>query len=280
MTTIYNYFDYRDFLNAWLLEYKQTGAKISLQSISEKAGFSSKSYLHRIVTGKAPLSLKSSTSLGKALELSPDEISYLQLLIQFKHAKHDGARMQFLQEIEHRANTQAYALEKRKFDYFSKWYIPVIREVATTINFEDNYQKLGRTLTPVISAKEAREAIQTLLDLNLLSKEENKYIQTDTFISAQDDRASLALRSYQRTMIEMGRDAIERFEKENRNIHSITAGISKEGYAALNKATEEFHKKILNIVNQHSSVELSCQINTQLFPLTKNFDSKGVHYED
>ncbi|MGL1937018.1 MAG: TIGR02147 family protein [Fibrobacterales bacterium] len=280
MTTLYNYFDYREFLNAWFHEHKKVGAKVSLQSISEKAGFSSKSYLHRIITGKAPLSLKSSTSLGEALELSSDEITYFKLLIQFKHAKNDFERMQFLQEIEHRANTQAYTLEKRKFDYFSKWYIPVVREVATTMDFQDDYQKLGRTLTPVISAKEAREAIQTLLELKLLSKEENRYIQTDAFITAQDDLASLALRSHQRTMIEMGRDAIERFDKEERNVLSITAGISKEGYTALNKATEEFQKKVLNIVNQHPSIELSCQLNTQLFPLTKHFDSKGVHYED
>ncbi len=280
MTRIYNYFDYREFLSEWFQEQKKSGSNVSYQSVSEKAGFSSKSYLHRIVTGKAPLSMKSSTPLGVALKLSPEECAYLRLLIQFKHAKKDAERIDLLKEIERFADTRAYALEKKKFEYFSKWYIPVIREVVTTFDFADDYQKLGRSLNPVISAKEARTAIQFLLELNLIVKDKNRYVQTEKFIMAQDDVASLALRSYQRTMIEMGRDAIERFDKDSRNVLSVTAGISQEGYAVLNAAVEEFQKKVLDIVNQHTSVELSCQINTQIFPLTKNFDSEGVRYED
>ncbi len=279
MKNIFNYFNYHEFFQDWFLFQKEIKSKINLQTISDRLGLKSKSYLHRIVQGKARLSLTTLPKLCTAIKLNQAESDYLLLLVQFKHSKSDDEKNGLLVKIQALANTEAFELEQKKYIYFSKWYIPAIREVVSTLEFGENFQKLGRALTPVISAKEAKEAVHLLIDLKLIEQSGARYRQCQKIVLAKSDIDFLALRTYQKSMIELASKSIDQFSPQNRETLSISAGLSLDAYAQLTFAVQEFQKKVLTIVNQSSSVEIACQINTQIFPLSKSITPKGVSYD-
>ncbi|MGL1901195.1 MAG: TIGR02147 family protein [Fibrobacterales bacterium] len=279
MTTIFNYFNYHEFLKDWFRTQKELRSGVTLQSITDAVGIKSKSYLHRITRGTARLSEKSLPALCRALKLNQGESDYLSLLVQFKHSKSDNEKNGLLVQIQALANSDAFELEQKKYIYFSKWYIPAIRELVTCLEFGENYQRLGRALTPVISVKEAKEAIQLLLELDLIEKEGVLYRQKQNIVIAKSDIDFLALRNYQKSLIDLGYQSIDRFTPNQRETLSICAGVSKDGYAQLSFALKEFQKRVVEILNQTDTVELTCQINTQVFPVSKIISQKGIDYE-
>ena len=185
----------------------------------------------------------------------------------------------FLNEIRLKANKTPYSqIGQQKFEYFSNWYIPVIRELICYVDFDGNYLKLARMLSPEITSKQAHDAVNLLLDLGLVKEESGVYYQVDKNIFAHDDVDYLALRNYQKNNIKMGSEALERFYPQDRNILSVTGSTTYEGFKKINKYIDEFHKKVIEVFDQETGCDKVYQINVQMFPFTKYV--KGDKNED
>jgi uncharacterized protein (TIGR02147 family) len=80
---------------------------------------------------------------------------------------------------------------------------------------------------------------------------------------------SLAVTTYHKHVIELSHDAIERFKPAERDIRSVTFGISKAGYEEIKKRQETFWKELLAYADTQTSVDRVYQMNMQLFPVSK-----------
>ncbi len=266
---LFNYLDYHTFLQDWYKHTKTHNHSVTYQKLAQTVGINSKSYLSRVFTGKAKLSHKSLNTLLPILKLTNEENEYLQQLITFKHSVSDTEKEEALIAIEQLANPKVLQLTHKKFSYLKSWYHPVIRELICMPGMHENYQKLGRMLTPPITAKEAHDSVTLLLNLNLIEKTKTGFTQTGKVIVASNDKDLLALRSHQKQMIEFGKQALGRFTPSERNIMSGTAGVSNSGYDELNEAVNEFQQKVSDILNKQQKIEQVFQVNIQLFPLSK-----------
>ncbi len=266
--TIFTYIDYHHYLSEWYKAEKLRSG-FTLQEFSQKAGFNSHSYAQRVFSGAKNLSRKSISIFSEAMEHSENEAEYFMLLVHFKHAKNDGERFRCLRHIQERSDTVTFKLDRIRFEYFHTWYHPVIRELVTNVEFEEDYQKLGRLTIPPISSKEAHDSVRLLTELGLIKKSKKRYLQLQQSIIAQDDVEIMALRLYQKECIRLGSEAIDRFTPQERNVMTFTLGLSKENSSKLNELVNEFHTKIMNLSNLEQTVEETRQINVQLFPLSK-----------
>jgi len=97
----------------------------------------------------------------------------------------------------------------------------------------------------------------------------NAWIQTDQSVSTPSEVLSVAITRYHHDVITIGRDALDRFDARERDIRSVTMGLSPEAYRAAKDRLETFWKELLAYCAGQSSPSRVYQLNLQLFPLSK-----------
>ena len=221
------------------------------------------------------------------MELNDKETKYFQAVVMYKDSKDFDEKNYYWDIIQSlRPLTKSSQIEKKKFEYFRHWYIPVLREVVTYFDFQDDFELLGKQIVPTISRKDAEYGFKVLLDLDLIRlkesvKTEGKltfkssrtlYEQTDTLIVTPKEYRMIAVHNFQKQSLDLARSALTNLEPEVRNIQTTTIGTSEQGAFELNKLIEDFQARVLKIANDYPEVTKVFNINIQMHPLSKGRD--------
>ena len=87
MTSIYNYTDYRKFISDYFAEQKRNGIGFSYAFFAKKAGFKSRSFMAKVISGEKALSAASIGRVAKAMDLQKKERDYFRALVLFNNEK-------------------------------------------------------------------------------------------------------------------------------------------------------------------------------------------------
>lgn len=271
MKTIFEYIDYRQYLADFYQQKKETTQYFSYRYFAQKIGINSPSFLKSVIDGKRNLTSSMAERFSKALELNTKERSYFMNLVLFNQAK-TLTEKQRCYEIMRSMSEQLKesVLEEDQFNFFSNWYIPVIRELVCFRNFNEDYEALGASLQPPIAASRAKASVELLLRLRLIEKTRSgAYKQTATAVTANESVTSAAVRTFTQTMLDHSKNCLDTIGKENRHISGITMGLSRQTYEIITKEIEAFKERLKIIVNHDSNADMVYQINVSLFPLSK-----------
>lgn len=279
--SIFEYIDYRKFLADYYNNKKKTSKYFSYRYFSNKIGLNSPSFLKQVIDGKRNLTPHMIERFCNALNLKQKEARYFRSLVLFNQAKTIGEKQEYYNLLKtFIENVQEEILCPEQYDYFSTWYLPVIRELICAYNFKDNYEKIAKMLIPNIQPFEVKKAIDFLLNLKLIERTpEGSYRHIHSALTVNSNITSFAIRSFTKKMIELAAEALESFDKRERNISGITMGISKEAYHLILAELEAFKDRIKIIVNRDKKTEQVYQINISLFPLSKPIDSEAENSE-
>jgi uncharacterized protein (TIGR02147 family) len=69
-------------------------------------------------------------------------------------------------------------------------------------------------------------------------------------------------------------EAIDRFPPSERDVSSLTIGISKKSYSLIKQEIQEFKNRIIRIVDDDEDSDQVYNVNVQLFPLSKNAEKE------
>jgi uncharacterized protein (TIGR02147 family) len=271
MKSIFEYIDYRKFLEAYYEFRKSTTRVFSYRYFAQKAKIHSPSFLKHVIDGKRNLTRPMIENFCTGLALSPKETVYFRHLVLFNQAKTSGEKQ------EHYANLRSMSggvnesvLNTDQYDFFAQWYIPVIRELVCQYSFGDDFKQIASMLIPQILMSEAKTAIKLLLKLKLIQRSsDGTYRQNDAAIVADTAVRSMAMRSFSKAMIEHSKNAVEGIDWRQRHISGVTIGISPETYEVLSAEIEAFKDRVKLIVNRDRDSCLVYQMNVSLFPVSQ-----------
>lgn len=277
MVNLFGYLDYRQFLRDAFTKLKETRPAFSHRLFTRMAGFSSSNYMMLVMQGKRNLSGEGIQKVAKALKLKKGETEFFENLIRFDQATSDTEKNFYYSRISNnRRYAEARPLEKGQFEYYSKWYVPAIREIVLLKDFREDPQWIASKLKPQITSREAESALKLLLDLNLLVRDETgKLIQKDGHIASGDEVRSLAVTNFQREMIERAAASIEATPADRREIGSITFAVSKEKLSEAKKMIRDFRSKLSGFLAEDSIADAVYQFNIQLFNLSKGDEEEN-----
>ncbi|MGL1937072.1 MAG: TIGR02147 family protein [Fibrobacterales bacterium] len=277
--SIFNYLDYQTFLSDWIKDAKSSDRRVSYQRLAQKAGISSKGYVHKVFTGKKTLSVGSYGKIAPLVTQKESEERYFKLLVQLKHIKDEKEIDTIMRSIEQLINPDVFTLELDTYNYFSQWYHPVIREMVCSKVFRGDFHKLGKMLSPPISVRDVQSSVKLLLKLQLIeeNEEDGSYGQTNRRLRTDNNHVSQAVSNHIKKMIGMGERALHAFTPEERYIVTITAGVSHESYREIDAALKECREKIDTILNRNEPIETVCQCNMQYFPLANSTETQKVN---
>ncbi len=277
MRSIFEYIDYRKYLNDYYAFKKKTSRAFSYRYFSSKAGFGSPVFLKLVIEGQRNLSRASIDKFCIALQLTKKESSYFKNLVLFEQAKTADEKQEHyavLRSIENAVSEKT--LEIDQYDYFSNWYNVVIRELVTMYNFHDDYQLLGKCVYPPVSASDAEKSVLLLKRLKLIQKRPDGYYnQTDSAITTSGDIGLMAVRQFNKEMVLLAARAIDQLSRDKRNISGITIGISPAMYNILITEIAAFKDRIVSLVHRDQNATGVFQLNVSLFPVSENIENFG-----
>ncbi len=272
MKKVFNYLDYRRYIKDFYEENKDAG--LSYRSFAKKAGFNSQVTLMYVIEGKRNLSPASVEKTIKALGLKKKEAEYFRALVSYDQAKTIKKKAEILEDlISNRRTSKIFTMEKDKYEFYSKWYHSVVRELVNIYEVNSS-KKVSKLVKPPISESMAKNSLKLLESLGyIVKKADGYYKQTKKLIQTGVVRDSTII-NFQMGMLEKGLESLKKISKEKDKMSSSTTlSISKENFELFKYKIRELRKEFMNIASLDKNPEVVYQLSIVLFPLSK--EKKG-----
>jgi uncharacterized protein (TIGR02147 family) len=266
---VYGYLDYRAFLGDLYAAKKAKG--FSYRSFSRRAGLSSPNYLKLVIDGQRNLSAKMAERFATACGLDDDASRYFVQLVAFNQAESSAEKSQHYARLTgFNQYRQAHKLDIAHAAYYGAWYMPAIRELAASEEFREDPAWLAEQLIPTITPAQAARALDTLVELGLLVRNEaGRLVQADSLLSTGPETRGLHIAAYHRQMTERAMESIDLVPAADRDISSLTLCLSRGGLRAFKERIQRVRRELLELSALEKDPEQVVQINFQLFPLSR-----------
>ncbi len=271
MKSVFEYLDYRDYMRDHYSFFKEQQSFISFRYLEQKTGIDA-SYYAKVINKQKHIAVNSISTLTSFFKFNKRETDYFTNLVSFCKARQKEQIEYFFKKLVYLRDPSAKRLEEKKYRYFKQWYSVVIRELLNVYSYKGDYHDLAEKISPPISAPQAKQAIQLLEDLNLIYKnDEGIYRISDQFLTTDKKLRSIAVREFQREMIKLAGEALDRFLPEERDITSLTISTSFSCLELIREKLERTRKEILQLVAESDEPPQEVfQLNFQVFPVTNN----------
>ncbi len=273
---LFDYDNFRTFLKDYFEEQKRMRAVFSHRFFAAKAGFSSSSYCLNVIRGRFNLTPKSIEKMAKAMDLDNRQRAYFAALVEYNQAKRPEERdAAWNQVVQIRTQNEFVHLSKDQKDYFSKWYYPVLRELAVHPDWDGDITHLARLSDPAISTEEARIGLANLENWGLIAKgEDGKYHRTSLMLDASGV-SPMDLRQIRREYIQHGIGAVESKKPFERFATFTTLAMSASSYDYAVRVLEEARQKIIARASDDNVVDKVYEMMILTYPMSRSVKKEG-----
>lgn len=270
MDRIQHYDDFRAYLRDFYEDRKKRIPYFSYRTFAQKAGLTSPSHFKEVMDGSRKLTEKTISKFIKGLGLTDQDARYFSALVHFNQSRSSADKQHFLEQMRGlKQKVRQYRIPMDQFEYYSRWYNVAIRELACLVDWNDDYGKLASMLIPPIRKSEARESVQFLLEAGFLRRcSDGTYEQTNPAITSGSEVSSVGIRTYNKYMAHRAADAIEKFPPAQRDMQSMTMGVSRDAYGQIKQEIQEFFSRVARIVDDDKGSDRVYNMNVHLFPLS------------
>jgi len=270
-TDVFQYMDYRQFLRDAFSERKTTSRSFSYRYFADKAGVGSPSYLKAVMDGKRNLTSDTARGFARAFGLNRQEVRFFVVLVALNQARTTKDRAHYFEELSRITKfRETKKLEKDQYTYYTRWYCPIIRELAARSDFRDDPQWIADQIRPTITTKQAEEALSLLQALDLLRRgKKGRWIQTKQLVTTGPELRSLTIRSFHREMLFRASTALDEVPLEEREVGGVTIRLTMEQVNLLKQRLKEIQREILQQDGTGNGQEAVYHYAFQLFPVSK-----------
>jgi len=271
MPPIYHYTDYRQYLSECFATLKTAQRRLSYRSMAIRLGFAAPNFFKLVVDGKRNVGRESIEKIVVGLKLNKSEAEYFAYLVFFGQAKDPVEKNYYFGLIAAlRARSRSASLPSEQFDYFNKWYHPVVREIVAGQKSPVDAELLSLRLGGAVSPARIRLSVALLCRLELLVVDESGcYQQHASVLNTENELNSFAVRRYHEQVLGIAGKALHAIPPPEREIASVTAHLSKNGFERIKKRLQEFREELLQIAHDDTDPEEVYHINLQLYPVTR-----------
>lgn len=269
--SIYAYNDFRKFLADYQCARFEQDKSFTKSEFSRKLQLpNTRSYFTDVLKGK----FVSETFIERFISVigfDHDEAQFFKILVRFNQTDKTEERELLFEQLIALNRTPSRLLDLKILHYYNTWYNGVIRAMLEIEEFTDDYTQLARKIRLPVTSVQARKAVNLLLELGLVNKNENGIIKpTDKAIRAPEEVKKELFRSYHLQCMECSKKSL--INDPEAIVFSLinTLSISEQGYQRLRILLEKFQSQIRSLVHKDEDApDRVLQINLVLNKLTK-----------
>ncbi len=268
---LFAYDDYRRFLRDAARSIKARKPVFSYRYIGKKVGAVSSGWFANVIHGRISLTTRYIGRLAGVFGLTGKRRDYFNLLVLFNQAGSLEERNHYLKKISYFKGAPATIVRPEQFEFYSHWYISAIRELLFIYDFKGDYAALASTLNPPVTSTEAQHAIDVLHKLGFIQKDAHgTYRPSCATVRKDPTFKSAHWGNLMRAKMHLGIDALERFDKTERDISEVFLPLSRSGFEQAREELKELRKKLLAISEEDTGMHAIYQCNLQLFPMSRS----------
>ena len=273
--SVFDYTDYRRYLSDYYAFQKKHSMAFSYRFFAKRAGFHSSGFYKEVVDGKRSLSRSLIRRFSEALKHNKKEADYFENMVYFSEAEEVDERVLYFKKMMVSYESKADRILGGQYEYFSRWYYVVIRELLAYVRFKNDYQALARMLNPPIRPDQARKAIRVLEKLKLIEKNRDGfYVRSSQVLTTgypiDDERVHLLnVINFQKTMLKMADQAYDRHPLKKMDMSTLTLSVSEQTLQAMKEEIADFRKRLLSMAEKGENPDRIYQLCYHFFPMTK-----------
>jgi len=277
---IFDYTDYRKYLLDYYTMQKKSRAAFSYRFFAQRAGINSVGLYKDVIEGRQALGRGLTVKFSKALGHSKREAEYFENMVYFNEAKCIDDRKLYFERMLACCDIKTAMVDADRCEYYSKWYYSALRALLSYVRFKDDFAAIAAMTDPPIKPEESRKAIDVLERLGFIDKDDQGYYRlVDAIIStgrlsADASVQTMNVMGFQRAMVDLGKEAYDRFPTDRLDMSSLTLSVSETTFKEMKEEITALRRKLLLKAEQELSPDRVYQLNYQFFPLTK-IDGKG-----
>jgi uncharacterized protein (TIGR02147 family) len=246
---IFEHQDYRSFLKATLSDRTASSSRYSLRAFADKLGIST-SFMSEVVNSKKNLSVELAFKIAIKLELTDLETQYLCLLVQLEQEKDPLYREQLIQRLNDLNPTRkGQDLTVDLFKSISEWYHSAILELTYLQGLKLNAASAARKLG--INKSDAEIAIERLIRLNLLERDENGRLQkVHSFVYSETQIPNSAFKSFHSQILALAAAAVQKQTPSERISATDIMAIDSKYLGQVDRLSREFSAAVLKLADK------------------------------
>lgn len=268
---LWQYLDYRQFLKDFYEYEKSVSSFFSFRYFAAKINTDA-SFLVKVLQKEKHLVNRHIEALADYLKLDERGSEFLSLMLLFNKAKRDQEAKILFEKLMALRPLNVSTIEATRYEFFTQWYHVALWELLAFYPFNGDFEILAQRFCPAITASKARKAFEVLQRLQMIEEVppgSGTWVARSALISTGEVWNSFAIRSFQRSAIQLAEKALDEIPKEQRDISTITIGLSKTSFEAVRERVRTMRQELLDISANETSKEAVYQFNFQLFPLTQ-----------
>ncbi|NLB63068.1 MAG: TIGR02147 family protein [Fibrobacter sp.] len=272
---VYEYMDYREYLIDFYESRKKQNPNFSYRILSDKMGFKTRDFIHRVMKGERNLSAQSIPKVCHGLDFNTTEKEYFSALINFCQSEKEKQRDKFYEQMQKAIKKAAFIdsqhlLAHHQYRVYSDWRHLAVRSLIGMHGFNGDYAELASWLNPAISVDDAKESVELLELCGLISQDKKgKWILTHKSITTGNTTSRIALKGFHQKCIALGSESIDRDPPHLRNVSGLTLGVSKQSYDRIVEKLNDVRKEIAQIASEDTQADQVVQLELLLFHLSQ-----------
>ena len=172
--------------------------------------------------------------------------------------------------------TEFYQLHKDQFFFYEKWYYPVVRELVTFAQWNEDYSALAKLVRPPITPSESKEAVELLLTTGMIKKDENgDYSLSNEFVTSEKVPEFIKKKA-RRDVLLKGIETIDTIASSEKYAAYSTVTMSKGLYREVRELLDDTREKILSLVAEDQTPDEVYEVVLQVFPVSNTTRNKKV----
>ncbi len=268
MPDLFNYSDYREYLKDSYEERRKQKRSFSYRYIGNKVGMDS-SYLTRLLQKKLHLGDDLVDRMAGIFGLTDESLEYFRNLVSFNKAKTENQARVFHDRLMQLRGVGYTVVREDQEEYFSNWIHVALRSLLDCQLFDGDYEALGSRLSPPVPADEAMRAVFLLERIGMARRTATGYEIIDTHLHSGDNWKAEAIKSFQKTTMELASRSLDVTPAEFRDISTMTMNIDAQTLTDLKVIVREFQANVAKLVENSPKSDRVYHLNLQLFPLSR-----------
>lgn len=275
MRDIFDYLDYRKFLNDYYEDRKKNDPVFTHRFVAERASIDS-GFFTKIIHGERHISIGIADRFARLLKLGKRETDYFRTMVRFCKAKDHEKKNSFFEALISFNKSEKHVLSRDQYALFGSWYNLVIREILAFHPFRDDFAGLAKMVIPAITPAMAKKSIRLLESLGLIKRTAvGEYQKVSPVWTTGEEARALAIVNYQKAVMDIAKDALDRFSKDERYMSTLTVSVSKAEYEEIQNDIKKVREKILASARNCADPDSVYQCNFSVFPVAREQRTRG-----
>jgi uncharacterized protein (TIGR02147 family) len=267
MRSIFEYLDYRDLLKDAFDDKKAASPLYSYRMMAEALGQDT-SNIFRILQKDAHLPARCQSRALEYLGLTGRSAEYFVLLIAYARERDPQARHDILEKALALRDVESRDLVEQELAYFQDWWIVAVRSLVEVMEGQAQPAALAKRLTPEVPEAEVENSLKLLLELGLVKKASSgRLVLAEPHLNAGGDRKVEAVHRFQKQILSLASESLERFPKEHRDVSTLTLAVDQAAYAEIREMLREFRQQVQKRVEEAPHPDRVMQLSMAFFPL-------------